>query len=84
MKLITNFINRQYSIEYSPEYTGKNFKLVSDLGINNKYNKSLRSDQTYDPRTFNPLKYKFPLSSKSKQMYRVGHTDYIITINKLN
>lgn len=84
MKLITNFFNRQFSIEYNPEYSGKKFKLVSDLGINNKYNKSLRSDQSYDPRTFNPLKYKFPLSSKSKQMYRVGRTDYIITINKLN
>ena len=84
MRLITNFFNRQYSIEYSPQYSGKKFKQVSDLGLNNKYNKNLVLDQNYNPRTFNPLKYKFPLSSKSKEMYRIGRTDYIITINTLN
>jgi len=84
MKLITNFFNKQLSIEFSPEYSGKKFKLVSDLGLNNKYNKNLQSDHSYDPRVFNPLKYKFPLSSRSKKMYRIGRTDYIITINKLN
>ena len=84
MKLITNFFNKQFSIEYSPQYSGKKFKLVSDLGVNNKYNKSLQSDQNYNARSFNPLKYKFPLSSKSKEMYRIGRTDYIITINALN
>jgi len=84
MELITNFFNRQFSIEYKPEYSEKKIKLISDLDINNKYNKRLQSDQSYDPRSFNPLKYKFPLSSKSKEMYRVGLTDYIVTINKLN
>ena len=84
MKLITNFFNKQFSIEYSTQYFGKKFKKVSDLGLNNKYNKSLVLDRNYNPRTFNPLKYKFPLSSKSKEMYRVGNTNYIITIKTLN
>lgn len=84
MKLITNFFNKQFSIEYSPQYFGKKFKKVSDLGLNNKYNKSLVLDRSYNPRTFNPLKYKFPLSSKSKEMFRVGNTNYIITIKTLN
>ncbi len=84
MKLITDFFNKQFSVEYSPQYSGKKFKQVSDLGLNNKYNKSLVLDRNYNPRTFNPLKYKFPLSSKSKEMYRVGHTNYIISIKPMN
>lgn len=84
MKLITNFFNKQFSIEYNPQYFGKKFKKISDLGLNNKYNKSLVLDRNYNPRTFNPLKYKFPLSSKSKEMFRVGNTNYIITIKTLN
>lgn len=84
MKLITNFFNKQFSIEYNPQYSGKKFKKISDLGLNNKYNKSLVLDRNYNPRTFNPLKYKFPLSSKSKEMFRVGNTNYIITIKTLN
>jgi len=84
LQLITVFLNRQFSIAYHPQYSGKKFKQLSGLGINNKYNKNLSIDQSYNPRTFNPLKYKFPLSSKSKEMYRIGRTDYIITINTLN
>ena len=84
MQLITRFLNKQYTVNYSPQYRGKKFKLLSDLELNNKHNKSLRTDVNYNPKTFNPLKYKFPLNSNSDEMYRVGETDYIITIQKLN
>jgi len=84
MVLITNFLNKQFTISYSPEYSGKKFKQISSLGINNKYNKKLQLDQNYNPQTFNPLKYNFPLGSRFKEMYRIGHTNYIISIEPFN
>jgi len=83
-KLIKTFFKDKYFIEYKPEYTGKKFELLSTLGINNKYNKNLIIDTYYNPNTFNPLKYKFPLSSNSRKMYRIDNTDYIISIKTLN
>lgn len=84
MQLITRFLDKQYSVSYSPEYKGKNYKTLSSLKLNNKHNKHLSIDKVYNPKTFNPLKYKFPLHSHSDEMYRVGNTDYIITIHSLN
>lgn len=84
LNLITTFLNEKYVVEYRPEYAGKKFELISDLGLNDKYNKNLFTDTHYNPYTFNPLKYNFPMSSKSKKMYRIGNTDYIISINALN
>lgn len=84
LNLITAFLNKKYVVEYRPEYADKKFELISDLGLNDKYNKNLLTDNFYNPNTFNPLKYNFPMSSKSKKMYRIGSTHYIISINTLN
>lgn len=84
LHLITRFFNKQYSIAYKPQFKNKKFKNTSDLKLNNKYNKNLLTDISYNPQTFNPLKYKFPLNSQSDELYRVGNTDYVITIHKLD
>ena len=84
LNLITTFLNKKYVVEYRPEYSGKKFELISDLGLNNKYNHNLTLDTYYNPYTFNPLKYKFPMSPKSKKMYRIGSTHYVISINAFN
>jgi len=84
LNLITTFLNEKYVVEYRPEYAGKKFELISNLELNDKYNQNLIIDTYYNPYTFNPLKYKFPMSSKSKKMYRIGNTHYIISINALN
>ena len=47
-------------------------------------NQNLIIDTYYNPNTFNPLKYNFPMSSRSKKMYRIGNTHYIISIKALN
>lgn len=84
LNLITTFLNEKYVVEYRPEYVGKKFELISNLGLNNKYNQNLIIDTYYNPNTFNPLKYNFPMSSRSKKMYRIGNTHYIISIKALN
>lgn len=84
MHLITRFFKKQYSVAYTPQYKNKKFKSTSGLKLNNKYNKNLETDVNYNPNTFNPLKYRFPLNSNSDELYRVGNTEYVITIHKLD
>jgi len=80
LTMITDFLKNNFSVAYKPEYHGKKFDLVSSLGLNNKYNPSLQIDTHYDSRVFNPLKYKFPNYPRTKKMYRIDNTDYIVTI----
>jgi len=80
LAVITEFFKSNVSIEYRPEYKGKGFKLISSLGLNNKYNSSLQMDTHYDSSIFNPLKYQFPMNPRTKEMYRIDNTDYIISI----
>lgn len=80
LAIITDFLKERVKVEYRPEFAGKGFELISSVGLNNKYNPSLVIDTNYNPNTFNPLKYKFPMHPKSKEMFRIDNTDYIITI----
>lgn len=84
MQFATRFLNKQYTVNYSPQYRGKKFKLLSGLELNNGYNKSLKTDVYYIPKIFNPLKYMFPMYFISNEKYRSVNTDYVITIQKLN
>jgi len=83
-EMIKDFLNNRFKIEYRPEYNGKGFKLLSSLGLNNKYNNALVMDSVIEISTFNPLKYNFEMNSKEKNIYRVDNTDYIITILPTN
>lgn len=83
-EMIKDFLNNRFKIEYRPEYNGKGFKLLSSLGLNNKYNSALEMDSVIEISTFNPLKYNFEMNSKEKNIYRVDNTDYIITILPTN
>ncbi|NHM04329.1 hypothetical protein [Flavobacterium celericrescens] len=83
-EMIKDFLNNRFKIEYRPEYNGKGFKLLSSLGLNNKYNNALVMDSVVEISTFNPLKYNFEMNSKEKNIYRVDNTDYIITILPTN
>lgn len=65
-EMIKDFINNRFKIEYRPEFNGKDFKLLSSLGLNNKYNNNLIMDTEVDISTFNPLKYNFEMNSKEK------------------
>lgn len=80
LSAITHFLNKQFTITYSPKYVGKKYKSTTSLALNNKYNKNIQADQHYNPETFNPLKYKFPFNSTTNKIYRVANTNYIITI----
>ena len=78
-KLLTSFLQRVEVGEFR-EFSGKKFRLLSEIELLNKYNPSLQRDAAFDPKTFNPLKYKFPMLSRTKEVFRVDSTDYLIII----
>ena len=82
LQLIQDFLSR-VQITNQPGYTGKKFTLLSTIALQNKYNPNLSRDAFYDPVTFNPLKYNFPMASRSKEIFRFDHTDYLITIEPI-
>lgn len=82
LALITGFLDR-FEIGSKPEFSSKKFKLLSTVALNNKYNPALIRDVAVNPQTFNPLKYKFPMSSDKVEMYRVDGTDFIIIIQPI-
>ncbi|HMI07590.1 MAG TPA: hypothetical protein VK528_08600 [Flavobacterium sp.] len=79
LSMMTGFLER-FEIAYRPEYAGKKFKLLSTVALNNKYNRALTRDIAINPETFNPLKYRFAMSSQNIQLFRVDGTDFIIII----
>lgn len=79
LDVITEFLNRFEVIE-RPDFAGKNFKTLSEVSLNNKYNSDLKMDLNYNPNNFNPLKYNFNMSSKEVLLYRIGNSNYIIRI----
>lgn len=60
----------------------ENYPLLSDIILIDKYNPELVRDnsQTFNPETFNALKYAFDYDSKLIKKIRVDHTNYILII----
>lgn len=64
-----------------PVQANENLPLLSGVNlVANKCNLTLSREQTFDPLTFNPLKYRFDYSSPVVKKYRVDNTGYIISV----
>jgi len=70
-------------IKTRPFNEKETYALLSSVMLIEKYNPDLvrENAQTFDPYTFNALKYAFDYSGQSDKIYRVDHTDYIIVIH---
>lgn len=53
---------------------------LSEVTLCNGFVGDLERDITFDPKTFNPLKYNFEFYSRSAAIYQVDNTDYYIII----
>ncbi len=58
----------------------KNVIELSDVALFNDFNSELKRDITFNPDTFNPLKYKLNFYSRSGYMYHVDGTNYYIIL----
>lgn len=57
-----------------------NYPLLSSVGLFNIFNNN-ETLPVFDKDNFNPLIYNFEFGSKSRQVYRVDNTNYLIIIN---
>lgn len=53
---------------------------LSEVSLFNPYVKSLKRDNSFNPQSFNPLKYNFDFYSIGTAMYQVDNTNYYIII----
>lgn len=82
LQLIENFLVR-VKVSHHPEMTGKKFKLLSTVALQNKYNPTMTRDLVYNAATFNPLKYKLPMASRQREVFRFDHSHYLIIIEPI-
>lgn len=57
-----------------------NYPLLSSVGLFNIFNNN-ETPPVFDKDNFNPLIYNFEFGSKSRQVYKVDNTNYLIIIN---
>ena len=82
-RAINSFFSR-ISVELRTDIDiNKKFENYLDLPLNDKYIKFPERDLTYTA-SFNPLMYKAPMFPKVRKIYRLGNTQYLLTINPLN
>lgn len=78
LRSIKNIIRNRVEILNLPNYP-KNYKLLSQVPLFNKYNSSLKRE-AFRKTTFNPLRYTFDFYTNEAQVFRVDNTDYYIVI----
>lgn len=54
--------------------------LLSEVPLFNYYVKDLKRDTSFNPQSFNPLKYLLNFYSRESHMYRVDNTNYFILV----
>ncbi|WP_347922520.1 hypothetical protein [Pontimicrobium sp. SW4] len=78
LKSIKNILRNRVEILNLPNYP-KDYKLLSQVPLFDKYNTSLKREK-FKKAKFNPLKYNFDFYAKQAQVFRVDNTDYYIII----
>jgi len=75
-KLLLNRI----SYVKSPLTKDDKYPKLSTIKIFNKNNPKLERDMTFNPATFNPLKYQLEFFVSRTKVYRFDNSDYLIVI----
>ncbi|MBC7694236.1 MAG: hypothetical protein H7141_02190 [Burkholderiales bacterium] len=77
---LKDLIDNRIKIIESAAFAEEKYVKLSTIELLNKYNPDLKRDLTYDPITFNPLKYNLNFFSTKPEVYRIDNTDYLIVI----
>lgn len=72
--------NRIVITQITKQDEKKNCTKLSEVSLFNPYVKSLKRDNSFNPQSFNPLKYNFDFYSIGTAMYQVDNTNYYIII----
>ena len=80
-KLINSFFNRAFINLRQDIPLDKNFPNLFDQPLNNKYAKQMTKDVNYNVGSqLNIFKYDIPMNPKKPTRYRIGSTQYFLTI----
>lgn len=81
LKTLNDFVDNRVKFKTVPrDAVNDKYIKLSTVALVNKYNPGLQRDAVVDPATFNPLKYDFIFSAKTRIVYRVDNTDNVIVI----
>ncbi len=81
LKDIKNILRNRVEIkQISNPSDQKKCTLLSDVPLMDYYVYDLKRDTSFNPETFNPLKYLFNFYSYGSHMYRFDNTNYFIII----
>ena len=81
VKDIKNILRNRVII--NPIKAGESLKkctLLSEVPLFDYYSPNIIRDASFNPESFNPLKYNFNFYSKESAMYRVDNSNYYIII----
>ena len=84
IKVLNDLLDNRIKIVESPVVGEDKYTKLSTVPLQNKYNPDLKRDLSFDPASFNPLKYGMNFFTSEVQIYRVDNTDYLIVIQQQN
>lgn len=75
------YLNRITYVAYDPvKIKALKYTKLSQMPINDTYNKGLSRDVTFDVNTFNPFKYKINYYKKETQRFLIDNSNYVMII----
>lgn len=80
---LDRLLNERVTVVTLERTEGEKFAKLSAMPLFNKYNPALERDVTYDPKTFNVLKYDLTFFSRTVMVYRIDGTDLVIVIRPM-
>lgn len=81
LKSIKQLLRNRVEIKLiSNENDKKPCPKLSEVSLCDGFVSDIKRDETFNPSTFNPLKYNFEFHSRAAAMYQVDNTNYYIII----
>ena len=81
LKSIKHILRNRVVIKLITDENSKKACLkLSEVSVFNGFVPDLERDETFDPKSFNPLKYNFEFHSRAAGIYQVDNTNYYIII----
>ena len=82
LSVLQEHYNRM-EVKQEPVSANEKYTLLSKTYFVNKYNPDLKKEgASFNPDTFNPVKYGLNFDAREDIVYRVDNTNYIIYIHK--
>lgn len=79
-KSLKKLIVERLKIVKQAPVQGKKYPKLTEMGMLDTYNQSLKHDPVFNKNTFNPLKYNLEYFARSLKVYRIDNTDYLLMI----